>query len=170
MPVHWPPRSWFALSDVDVRHLMPHRTGRPAGKHDGPFIDGGVVDRIALKAWRARRRAQLSAAAGAVPGSANGAPPPCLVHVIHRSTPFSGDDDALGTGEPAITLVRSPKAGVSFFDLGDFHSQMDAAFERALPTLQQVRAAAVNSGAGAGGEAAAAVAALPRNSAQQFAV
>lgn len=108
-----------------------------AGNRHGPFVDGGVVDRIALKAWRDRRRSQLSKT-----GESGLQPPPCLVHVIKRSTPWSGNDDALGTGEPHIKLLHSPKSGVNFFDLGDFAQQMETASLRAQPALQEVRAAA----------------------------
>jgi hypothetical protein len=48
-----------------------------------PFKDGGVVDRIGLKAWRDRRREQLSSCSGR---RTKDQPriPHCLVHVIHR--------------------------------------------------------------------------------------
>jgi hypothetical protein len=122
--------------------------------------DGGVVDRIGLKAWRNRRRRHTNAAAphsssssggggggsltgGTKRGPAAGRPPPCLVHIIERSSPFSGADDPAATGESEVHVVRSPKSGVNFFDLGDFDQQFDAARRRARPVLEQliVRAA-----------------------------
>lgn len=93
------------------------------GVANSPCKDGGVVDRIGLKAWRNRRRRQLSTSAHS--------PPPALVHVIERSSPFSGDDDVEAAGECDVTVIRSPKSGVNFFNLGDFDSQMDRAYQRA---------------------------------------
>lgn len=102
------------------------------GTKGGPYKDGGVVDRIGLKAWRNRRRAQL-----AVRGGKDSQLPPCLVHVISRSSPFSGADDVLATGEPNVTVVHSPKSGVSFFSLGDFEGHMQQAVNRARPLVVQ---------------------------------
>jgi predicted acylesterase/phospholipase RssA len=96
------------------------------------FKDGGVVDRIGVKAWRERRRRMGGNAAAAA-----GPLPPCLVHVIERSSPFSGEDDAAATGEAALHVVRSPKSGVSFFDLGAFAEQYEGARGRALPVVQR---------------------------------
>jgi len=103
--------------------------------------DGGVVDRIGLKAWRDRRRRQslgglLSAHK---PGGVRASrPPPCLVHIIERSSPFSGADNPAATGEADVHVVRSPKSGVNFFDLGNFEQQFDAARRRARPLLEQL--------------------------------
>jgi hypothetical protein len=105
----------------------------PGQELASPFKDGGVVDRIGLKAWRDRRRAQLHAAAPPA------APPPAICHIISKSSPFSGFDDALATGEHEIYLVHSPKSGVNFFDLGDFETHMLAAYERARPVTEQVK-------------------------------
>lgn len=88
--------------------------------------DGGMVDRVGLSAWRQRRRQQQEAAGGGKKSL-----PPCLVHVIERSSPFSGDDDAEACGEDAVQIVRCPKSGVNFFDLGDFERQFDLAKQRA---------------------------------------
>ena len=60
-------------------------SGTPAG----PYIDGGKVDRIALKAWRDTRRQNL-------PWGRQ--PPPALVHLIDRSSQLSGADDVAATG------------------------------------------------------------------------
>lgn len=60
-------------------------TGTPAG----PYIDGGKVDRTALKAWRDTRRQNL-------PWGRQ--PPPALVHLIERSSQLSGTDDVAATG------------------------------------------------------------------------
>jgi predicted acylesterase/phospholipase RssA len=82
--------------------------------HPGPFRDGGVVDRTGLRAWRARRASQAASAARR--GVSPSPPPPALVHVIHRSSALSGDDDVAGTGERWATCSRPhsrrpPRAG-----------------------------------------------------------
>ncbi|EFJ50631.1 hypothetical protein VOLCADRAFT_120607 [Volvox carteri f. nagariensis] len=102
----------------------------------GPFKDGGVVDRVGLRAWRERRRSQLRATNGS---TAPRPPPPCLVHVIDRSSPFSGLDDTTAMGESHIVVVKSPRSGANFFDLGSFEEHMEAARERARPHLAAVR-------------------------------
>lgn len=102
----------------------------PAGVHSG-LKDGGVVDRIGLAAWRQRRRQQQSR------GHHGRRLPACLVHIIERSSPFSGSDDPEAAGESGIHVVRCPKSGVNFFDLGDFSSQFEEARGRALQQLEQ---------------------------------
>jgi hypothetical protein len=92
--------------------------------------DGGVVDRIGLSAWRQRRRQQQQF------GRRSARLPPCLVHVIERSSPFSGCDDTEAAGESSIQVVRCPKSGVNFFDLGDFERQFTDAHQRASSRLQ----------------------------------
>jgi predicted acylesterase/phospholipase RssA len=101
------------------------------------FKDGGVVDRIGVKAWRERRRRLHAHDAAATSTTSPLFLPPCLVHVIERSSPFSGEDDAAATGEAALHVVRSPKSGVSFFDLGAFGEQFDGARGRALPVVRR---------------------------------
>ncbi|GLI64293.1 hypothetical protein VaNZ11_007477 [Volvox africanus] len=115
----------FVFQAVDVPgHVARH----------GPFKDGGVVDRVGLKAWRDRRRAQICQSAKG-PSSASRPPPPCLVHVIDRSSPFSGFDDTTAMGESSIVVIKSPRSGANFFDLGSFEAHMDAASNRARPLL-----------------------------------
>lgn len=63
------------------------RDGAFAGQKGGPFKDGGLYDRTGLKAWRERRALQ---GAGV---------PPALVHLIARSSSFSGADDVESTGQ-----------------------------------------------------------------------
>lgn len=114
------------------------------GQDGNPFKDGGCVDRIGLTAWRDRRRQQLGLPArGSEEGKAAGGrePPPCLVHVMGKSSPFSGYDDAVGTGEKNILVVKSPKSGVNFFSLGDVEGAMAATMMRARPVMEQVKAA-----------------------------
>uniref|UniRef100_A0A7S0WPM6 Patatin n=1 Tax=Chlamydomonas leiostraca TaxID=1034604 RepID=A0A7S0WPM6_9CHLO len=129
----------FVFQSVDI----PGHTQR------NPYKDGGVVDRIGLAAWRDRRRSQLKAA-GLNPARV----PPALVHVISRSSPFSGFDDVGALSEPQVCVVRSPKAGVNFFSLGDFEGHMSASRQRARPVLVE----ALTSGRVGGGVSAGAVA------------
>lgn len=99
------------------------------------FKDGGCADRIGLKAWRDRRRQQILR--GDRPGMK--LPPPCIVHVINRSSPFSGFDDVRATGEKNVTVVMSPKAGVNFFSLGEYDDHFQNAFRRARPLVEKVK-------------------------------
>jgi hypothetical protein len=94
--------------------------------------DGGMVDRVGLSAWRQRRRRQRQQQQH----SSSNSVPPCLVHIIERSSPFSGSDDAEASGEDGVQVVRCPKSGVNFFDLGDFDRQFSIARERASSSLQ----------------------------------
>jgi hypothetical protein len=96
--------------------------------------DGGMVDRVGLSAWRRRRRAQRQH--HAAPHSSSHSVPPCLVHIIERSSPFSGADDAEASGEEAVQVMHCPKSGVNFFDLGDFERQFDIAKQRAHSNLE----------------------------------
>jgi hypothetical protein len=142
---------------------------RPAGTHSS-LKDGGVVDRIGLKAWRNRRRRQggahSSSSTLAAPPPRGGRPgrrpPPCLVHIIERSSPFSGSDDPAATGESEVHVVRSPKSGVNFFDLGDFDLQFDAARRRARPMLEQLIVRAAPPGGAPSAAAAGASLAQPK--------
>lgn len=136
------------------------------GAAGGPFADGGVVDRTGLSAWRESRRVKgraerrrhspspssLAAVAARRERAASNAStstssaqqqhhPAALVHLIHRSSQLSGNDN-LPEGRGDVLAVRSPRAGVSFFSLGDFDGQRDAARERAAPVAAAAAAAA----------------------------
>eukprot|EP00951_Prasinocladus_malaysianus_P042251 scaffold509253_cov47-Prasinocladus_malaysianus.AAC.1 len=106
--------------------------------------DGGKMDRIGLKQWRDFRRAQVKVSAlppslmvhsddvkvivlnGELALICDTKVPPALVHLIGRSSPFSGND-MLQTDEKKVTMVKSPKSGVNFFSLGKFREAKDAA-------------------------------------------
>ena len=64
------------------------------------------MDRTGLSAWRKRRSLRGSGV------------PPALIHLIQRSSNFSGDDDVEATGEPlpllAGTIIWS---GQAFWEL-----------------------------------------------------
>ena len=102
----------------------------PGREAQGPFKDGGVVDRTGLVAWRDRRR---SAAGG---DTAPSPPPPALVHLIGRSSAFSGADDVSAMGEKRVVLVRSPKSRASLVSLRDFEFQVASARSRARPAVR----------------------------------
>ena len=129
------------------------------GALGGPFADGGVVDRTGLSAWRESRRVRRAEGGEARQRRRRPTAPPtpvsspsqqqqheqghaaALVHLIHRSSQLSGSDD-LPEGRGDVLVVRSPRAGVSFFSLGDFDGQRDAARERAAPVAAAAAAAA----------------------------
>ena len=71
------------------------------GASAGPHIDGGKVDRTALKAWREERRQNV----GPLPWAKQ--PPHALIHLVDRSSQMSGADDVEATGEPYCWLCTS---------------------------------------------------------------
>lgn len=105
----------FLFARVDV----------PTLRH-GPFIDGGIVCRIGVDLYREKRYGSIDGSKGR----------PALVHLIGRSSQFSGNDRTDNLGERNIALVESPKTKASLFDLSDFDNQFRLARERALPVLE----------------------------------
>ena len=81
-----------------------------AGQAGGPFKDGGLADRTGLVAWRKRREAQARAGKAAPAGAAP-VTPAALVHLIARSSRFSGADDVEATGAPGQRAVLLLPAG-----------------------------------------------------------
>lgn len=75
------------------------------GHLHGPFKDGGIADRVGLQVWRKRRRQNIAEAAL----------PPCCVHLVSRSSPFSGSDDirAAGVCTAAIGCMTSCQLSVA---------------------------------------------------------
>lgn len=90
---------------ADGRHVLLDRGSLPAAvsasaaipvvfhpvpvpdRPEGPFIDGGIKCRIGLDLWRQHRYGADAAAAA-----------PAVVHLIGRSSPFSGNDSTNGLG------------------------------------------------------------------------
>jgi len=99
------------------------------GREEGPFADGGRLDRVGLGPWRKTK------------GSAgeDGEPVLALVHLIHRSSPFSGKDDVMQMGEGNFHLVKSPKSGKSLLSFGDSQSQFRNAACRAAEQLANLK-------------------------------
>jgi predicted acylesterase/phospholipase RssA len=93
------------------------------GRDDGPFIDGGKADRVGLEPWLQHcAENQMEVA------------PLTLVHVIARSSPFSGPDAV--QAEDGIFVVKSPKSGESLLSLQNFKPQFDASFAKTTAALQ----------------------------------
>lgn len=130
---------------ADGRHVLLDRGSLPAAvsasaaipvvfhpvpvpdRPEGPFIDGGIKCRIGLDLWRQHRYGGDASAAA-----------PAVVHLIGRSSPFSGNDSTNGIVRQNAVVVKSPKAGVSFWSYGDYEAQFEAARQRALPVLRQL--------------------------------
>lgn len=91
----------------------------------GQCMDGGKFDRVGLSGWLARtaarrRRGKQSEAT--------------LVHLIARSSPFSGAEAV--SQDDRVVVCRSPKSGVSLHSLGDFDEHFQAAYERSSSQLR----------------------------------
>lgn len=108
------------------------------------FADGGASDRVGVRPWRKRlqRKYGLSTAVASRH--------PALVHVIARSSPFSGDDSVRNDLSTGTFVVKSPKSGVSLWDLGAYKAQLDASYQRALPVTDMVAAELKRSGSPTG--------------------
>lgn len=104
------------------------------------FLDGGMVDRIGLQPWREHCRSQQQKVAARSDSCSEGEPLEALshaiVHLIGRSSPFSGEDDVSKCGEKDITMIDCPRSRASFFDLGAFQQQYDAARANGLAVLR----------------------------------
>jgi len=83
----------------------------------GRCMDGGKHDRVGLEGWRARCLGR------------GGTSRPALVHLISRSSPFSGKEAVAECDD--VLVVRSPKSGVSLTSLGNFDEQFQASLLRA---------------------------------------
>ncbi|MBN2358548.1 MAG: patatin-like phospholipase family protein [Deltaproteobacteria bacterium] len=83
-----------------------------------PLRDGGVVDRTALRPWRARRPAELA-----------------ILHLIERSRGAVAAED-LG----ALPVVRSARSGASLWSLGDFEGQVEQTRRAATEVLARLAA------------------------------
>lgn len=70
-------------------------------------------------------------------GGDHAAAAPAVVHLIGRSSPFSGNDSTAGLARQNAVVVKSPKSGGSFWSYGDYEQQFEAARQRALPVLRQ---------------------------------
>lgn len=96
---------------------------RIPGMGNEPHFDGGVSTRIGLDAWRDMQRRKYHLAE----------PHAAAVHIVGRSSPFSGKDHVDMSDD--VVLVHSPKSKASLWDLKNFDAQLEATYERALPLL-----------------------------------
>eukprot|EP00887_Chlorella_sp_A99_P008071 scaffold12.g8071.t1 len=116
------PEAVAASAAIPLVFAKMHVPGAPGG----PFADGGVHCRIGLDLWRRHRYGLAgsvggsSSSRGVVSGSTKAvgamAAPPAVVHLIHRSSPFSGNDSTAGL-EPlraraALPLRSAPGASL----------------------------------------------------------
>lgn len=67
----------------------------------GPCQDGGAIDRVGLDAWRAWRGLR-----------------PTIVHQVDRTA-----GAAVSLDLDQVTLIRTPRSGARFWNLGDFEGQ-----------------------------------------------
>jgi hypothetical protein len=93
----------------------------------GACMDGGKHDRVGLRGWTERIRHRRRTAK---PGRT-------LVHLISRSTPFSGNEAV--EDDEKVMVCRSPKSGVSIVSLGNFEEHFQAAYERSCKQLALLR-------------------------------
>ena len=102
------PSTGFAVQQAPA---VDYRLNLVAGQEaSGPYLDGGIVDRTGLQPWRQHLRLQqqgISTAhgnGGGGGGSSSGGggglqqAPPAIVHLIARSSKYSGSDDVAATG------------------------------------------------------------------------
>jgi predicted acylesterase/phospholipase RssA len=99
---------------------------RIPGRRNVPHIDGGIKTRVGLDVWRAHQVNKF----GLVQSR------PAAVHVVGRSSPFSGNDTVEHTGPDDIAIVMSPKSKSSLWDLSKFDKQFEETYATALPILQ----------------------------------
>ena len=102
------------------------RVDIPGRENEGPFADGGAMERVGLLPWRAREGCDASVLA--------------LCHVNSKSFgPLSGNDDLTGV-PPSLNfeVVESPKSGVTLLSLGDWEGQYERAVKRTERAVREV--------------------------------
>jgi len=126
-PLLEPSQSCSHPSTFQVLFLTKNRMFRSTllGRSEGPFLDGGFKDRTGLQSWRERRRNQRKSVEV----------PDAIVHLIRRSSPFSGTERVRETGEKRVSLLYSEKSGRNFFSFGDYQKEMIETFQRLTPTI-----------------------------------
>lgn len=92
----------------------------------GQCMDGGKFDRVGLEGWQRLGEERGRSARGVT-----------LVHLISRSSPFSGREEVEGGPEAGVVVLRSPKSGVSLTSLGEFDEHYDAAYQRSCSALAE---------------------------------
>lgn len=109
---------------------------------ENPFVDGGIVDRVGLKPWRdyCRTRPDLKPNPFSFLARKElDRAPDALVHLISRSSSFSGKDDMSKLGESRFSTFYSKKSGLNFFNMGDYDRQMMHTCEQASSLVDSVK-------------------------------
>jgi hypothetical protein len=98
------------------------------GNTNTPHIDGGIKTRVGLDAWRERqiRKSGLDNVR------------PAAVHIVSRSSPFSGSDTVEYRRSDEIAVVFSSKSKSSLWDISKFERQYDTTYEKAMPILRNL--------------------------------
>lgn len=87
----------------------------PVGVQGIPYQDGGVVDRTGLQEWRALRGSRST-----------------LLHLVAATAEgLEPSEDLLQN----VCVVRTPRSGARFWDLGDFEGQRADAHDRTVAAL-----------------------------------
>lgn len=97
------------------------------GRGNQFHIDGGVVTRVGLDLWREQQITKYGF----------DKPPPAVVHIVGRSSPFSGSDTVSEGNSKDAIFVFSPKSRASLFQLKDFDSQFQAAYASTMHTIEK---------------------------------
>lgn len=99
------------------------------GRGNQSHIDGGVVTRVGLDLWREQQITKY--------GFDKDSPPPAVVHIVGRSSPFSGSDTVSEGNSKDAIFVFSPKSRASLFQLKDFDIQFQAAYESTMHSIEK---------------------------------
>lgn len=97
------------------------------GRGNQSHIDGGVVTRVGLDLWREQQITKYGF----------DKPPPAVVHIVGRSSPFSGSDAVSEGNSKDAIFVFSPKSRASLFQLKDFDVQFQAAYASTMHTIEK---------------------------------
>ena len=90
----------------------------PVEVGEAVYQDGGVVDRTGLDGWQLLRGSQAT-----------------VLHLVDRTGGAETDLDAI---DAAVRVIRTPKSGARFWNLGDVARQMQEAEDRAAIVLSQL--------------------------------
>jgi len=99
------------------------------GRGNQPHIDGGVVTRVGLDLWREQQMKKY--------GFDDDSPPPAMVHIVGRSSPFSGSDTVSEGNSKDAFFVFSPKSRASLFQLKEFDFQFQSAYASTMHTIEK---------------------------------
>ena len=101
------------------------------GNDQSPFLDGGIRDRTALELWRSTSAQQR--------GTSLEKPAPAVVHLVARSSFFSGTEDACNVNARRVFLMKSKRSKRSLLGLGDYKQEMIDTYDRLMPSMEKTR-------------------------------